>query len=135
MTESANAKHSNYIATSRTAVSQRVEGRHASAHQRCAINRREFIRHKCQRLSRSNHVFGIPAIERNSCGEQCLGAGKKFAAPTVIAITAVASVPAYPDALASFPRLHTLAHGIHDANNFMSRNTRILNTWPQSFFD
>jgi hypothetical protein len=86
-------------------------------------------------LSRSNHVFGIPAIERNSCGEQCLGAGKKFAAPAVIAITAVASVPAYPDALATLPWLHALADDVNDTNNFMSRNTGILNTWPKSFFD
>jgi hypothetical protein len=53
----------------------------------------------------------------------------------VIAITAVASVPANADALASFPRLDPLAHAINDTNDFMSRHTRILNTWPKSFFD
>ncbi len=68
-------------------------------------------------------------------GEQVHGAGKKLAAPAVIAITAVASVPANADALASFPRLHPLAHVINDTNDFMSRHTRILNTWPESFFD
>src|ERR1051325_11142477 len=112
MTESANAEHSNYIATSRTAVSQRVEGRHTSAHQRCAINCREFIRHTRQRLSRSNHVFGVTTIERNSGGEQCLGARKKLAAPAVVAIAAVTTVPANADALTGFPRLHAVAHGI-----------------------
>jgi hypothetical protein len=53
----------------------------------------------------------------------------------VITITAVATVPANADALASFPRLHPLAHRINDTNDFMSRNTRILNTGPMSFFD
>jgi hypothetical protein len=86
-------------------------------------------------LSRRNHVFGVAAIERNSCGEQALRAGEKLTAPAVIAITAVASVPADADALASFPRLHRLAHGIDDANDLVSWYTRILNTGPESFFD
>src|SRR5262249_40054283 len=112
-----------------------VEGGHASAHQRRTINGREFIGHTCQRLSRRNHVFGVTAIERNSRCEQCLSAGEKLAAPAVIAITAVTTVPADADALASFPCLHPLPHGINDANDFLSRHTRILDTWPKSFFD
>jgi hypothetical protein len=53
----------------------------------------------------------------------------------VIAITAVATVPANANALASFPRLHAFAYPINDTNYFMSRYTRILNTGPESFFD
>ena len=53
----------------------------------------------------------------------------------MIAITAVATVPADADALPSFPWLHPLAHAINDTNDFMSRHTRILDTWPKSFFD
>jgi hypothetical protein len=53
----------------------------------------------------------------------------------MIAITAISTVPANADALASFPRLHPLAHGINDAYYFMSRHARILNTWPETFFD
>ena len=135
MTESANPEHTDHIAASRAAVSQRVEGRYARAHQRRAVDGREFVRHKRQRFCRRNHVFGVAAIERNSRGEQGHSAGKKLAAPAVIAITAVATVPANADALASFPRLHPLAHAINDTNDFMSRHTRILNTWPKSFFD
>src|SRR5262249_47206527 len=99
------------------------------------VDRREFDRHERQRLSRRNHVFGIAAIERNSRGEQGHAAGKKLAAPAMIAITAVATVPTNADALASFPRLHSFTHGINNTNYFMSRHTRILNTGPKSFFD
>jgi len=91
--------------------------------------------YKRQRFCRRNHVFGVAAIERNSRGEQGLSAGKKLAVPAVIAITAVAAVPANADALASFPRLYPLAHAINHTNDFMSGNTRILNTWPKSFLD
>jgi hypothetical protein len=86
-------------------------------------------------LSWRNHVFAVPAIERNSRGEQSLSAGKKFAAPAMITITAISTVPANADALASFPRLHPLAHGINDTYYFVSRHARILNTWPETFFD
>src|SRR4030095_4280581 len=108
---------------------------HAGAHQRCAVDSREFGRHSRQSLSRRNQIFGVTAIERNSRGEQGHSAGKKLAAPAVIAITAVASVPANADALTSFPRLYPLAHVINDTQAFMPRHTRILNTWPESFLD
>jgi hypothetical protein len=135
MTKSANPEHSNHIAASRAAISQGIESCNARAHQRRTVDGREFLRHKRQRLSRRNHVFPVAAIERNSRGEQGHGAGKKLAAPAVIAITAVATVPANSDALASFPRLHPFADGINDTNYFMSRYTRILDTGPESFFD
>jgi hypothetical protein len=60
---------------------------------------------------------------------------KKLAAPAMVAITAVAAVPTDPDALATFPWLHSFAHGIHNSNHLMSRHARILNTGPESFFD
>src|SRR5204862_3427902 len=123
MTEPANSEDTDHIAASRAAVSQRVERRHARAHQRCAVNGREFVGHKGQRLSRRNHVFGIAAIERNSRGEQIHSACKELATPAVIAITAVAAVPANADALTGFPWLHPLTHGINNTNYFMSRHT------------
>jgi hypothetical protein len=135
MAESANPEDGNHIATSRTAVSQRVESRYARAHQRRAVNDRELLGHKRQRFSRRNHVFAVAAIERNPRDEQRHSAGKKLASPALITITAVATVPANADALASFPRLHAFADSVNDTNDFMSRNSRILNTWPMSFFD
>jgi hypothetical protein len=53
----------------------------------------------------------------------------------MIAITAISTVPANADALASFPRLHPLTHGINDTYYFMSWDARILDTGPESFFD
>jgi hypothetical protein len=135
MTQSPNPKHSDHIAASCAAVSERVEGRYASAHQWCAVDGRKFVRHKRQRFRRRNHVFGVAAIERNSGGEQGHSAGKKLAATAVIAITAIATVPANADALASFPRLHPLAHAINDTDDFMSWHARVLNTWPKPFLN
>src|SRR5262249_2859667 len=135
MTESANPKHSDNIASGCAAVSQRVESRYARTHQRCAVDRRELVRHNGQRLSWSNHVLSVAAIERNSRGEQVHSARKEFATPAVIAVTAVATVPANADALTRFPRLYPLAQGINGTNDFMARHTRILDTGPESFFD
>src|ERR1700746_3816300 len=135
MTESANPEHANPTAAARAAVSQRVKRRYARAHQRRAVNSREFIRHKRQRLSRRNHVFTVAAIERNSRGEQGTRPAKKPATPPMIAIAAIPAVPTNTDSLAVLPRLHPLAHAINDTNNFMSRHTRILDTGPESFLD
>src|ERR1700756_118319 len=135
MTESANPEHGNHIAAARAAVSQRVKRRYARAHQRRAVNGREFIRHKRQRLSRRNHVFSVAAIERNSRGEQGHRARKELATPAMIAIAAIPAVPTNTDSLAVLPRLHPLAHAINDTNDFMSRHTRILDTGPESFLD
>ena len=63
MTEAANPEHGNNIAARCAAVSQRVESGYTSAHQRRAINGREFIRHKRQRFSWRNHVFAVTAVE------------------------------------------------------------------------
>jgi hypothetical protein len=53
----------------------------------------------------------------------------------MVAIAAVAAVPANTHALASFPRFHSFAHGIDNSNDFVSRHTWIFNTRPVSFFD
>ena len=63
MTESADPEHCHDIAASRAAVSQRVESRHARAHQRRAVHCRELVRHKRQRFRRRNHVFGVATVE------------------------------------------------------------------------
>src|SRR5262249_51681352 len=125
MTKPTDPEHRNNIAPRCTTISKRVKRRHTRAHQRCAVDRRKSVRHKRQRLTRRNHVFGIAAIERNSRCEQSLCAGEKLAAPAMIAITAISAMPANADALASFPRLHPLADGINNTNDFMSRHTRI----------
>jgi hypothetical protein len=80
-------------------------------------------------------VFAVATIERNSRDKQGHSAGNKLAAPTVIAITAVATVPPNADSLASFPRLHAFADSIDNSDYFMSWHTRILDTGPESFFD
>jgi hypothetical protein len=53
----------------------------------------------------------------------------------MIAITAVAAVPTYANALTTSPRFHSFAHRIHNSDDFMPWHTRILNSWPKSFLD
>jgi hypothetical protein len=135
MTESANSENSNDIAATRATVAQRVESGYACTHQRRTLEGGEFLRDKGKRLSWRKHVLGVAAIERNSRGEQVHRAREKLAAPAMIAVTAVAGVPSHTHALAGSPRLDTFAHRVDDADHFVSGYTRILNTWPKSFFD
>src|SRR5947208_16584928 len=53
----------------------------------------------------------------------------------MVAITTVTAVPADPDALATFPWLHSLAHKVDSSDDFVSGHTRILNTGPLAFLD
>jgi hypothetical protein len=53
----------------------------------------------------------------------------------MVAITAVATVPANANALPIFPWLHPFAHAINDTNYLVSRHARILDTRRESFFD
>src|SRR5437762_1656758 len=46
----------------------------------------------------------------------------------------MSTVPTYADTLPTFPRLHAITHKIDDSNDFMSRHTRLLDPWEQSFF-
>src|SRR5438093_9323278 len=135
MTESADPQHCNDIAAFCAAVSERIESRHARAHQRRTIHSREFVRHTRQRFPGRDHVFGITAVERDAGRQQRDFACKELALPAVIAIAAVAAVPANPDALASLPWLHAFAHSVNNSNHLVSRHTWILNTRPESFFD
>src|SRR5713101_6662989 len=110
MTKAANPEHRDRIAPSGTTVSQRVESRYAGAHQRRAINRREFVRRKRQCLRGRNHILGVPAVERNTGGKQRHRAREEFATPAMVAIAAVPAMPTNPDALAILPWLHVPAH-------------------------
>ena len=53
----------------------------------------------------------------------------------MIAITAVATVPADTGSLTVLPWLHPFAYSIHNSDDFMSRHTRVLDSGPEAFFD
>jgi hypothetical protein len=53
----------------------------------------------------------------------------------MIAIPAIAAVPANTDALTPPPRLHSFPDKIDNSNDLVPRHTWILNTGPESFFD
>lgn len=48
-------------------------------------------------------------------------------------MAAMTAMPAHTHVLARFPLRHTGAHGIHDADDFMARHTRILQARPVAF--
>ena len=53
----------------------------------------------------------------------------------MIAIPAIAAVPANTDALTGFPWLHSFSYGIDNSDDLVPRHARILNTGPEPFFD
>jgi hypothetical protein len=130
MTEPANPEDRDDVATSRAAVSKRVEGRYARAHQRRSVNGGEFIRHKRQRFRWRDHIFSVAAVERNARRQQFDFARKKLAAPAMIAIPTVPAMPTNADALAFLPRLNSFTDSVDDANHFVSRHARILKAGP-----
>ena len=53
----------------------------------------------------------------------------------MVAITAVAAVPADADTLTILPWLHAFPYTIDNSNYLVSRHARILDTRPESLFD
>ena len=80
-------------------------------------------------------MFGVTAIERNSGREQRYISRKEIAAPAMVAVSAVSTMPANPNPLTILPWLHSFTDKIDNSDDFMSRHTRILNTWPRSILD
>ena len=75
-------------------------------------------------LARCALIFALLKTGSNSAARMAM-----------VAIATVPAVPADPDALATFPWLHSFAQKIDNSNDLMSRHTRILNTGPEPFFD
>src|SRR5262249_29660136 len=68
-------------------------------------------------------------------GDFAIQAHAEVTATTFIANEVVSAMPADTDAIAFFPIRDALAHCVDASGNFMTRNTRILKTRPQTFFD
>src|SRR5215470_15398486 len=99
MAEAADALHRDDVTGARAAVAQRIEDRHARAHEWSGFLRRNLAGNHCQRFRRCDHVFGIATIEVDT-GHLAIDAHGKIAAATFIAGEIVATVPADPDAIA-----------------------------------
>src|SRR5262249_21598449 len=83
---------------------------------------------------RRNTVSRTPA-SKIAAGPFAMSAHGEIAAPAFVADEIVAAVPADANAVTFFPTRDALAHCIDASGKFMTRNTRILKTRPQTFFD
>jgi len=135
MAKPAESENSHQVTATPSAISQRVEGRDARAHQRRGIGGGQTLRHGCDRDCWRDHVFCVTAIERNACDLQRHLATEEVTIAASIAEAAMTAMPADADALACFPLAETRPDGIHDANDFVAGNPRVLQTWPKAVFD
>jgi hypothetical protein len=85
-----------------------------------------------QRSGRSDHVFGVTAVVRDTGDLEGDLTGNKVTAATRIAVTTVTAVPADSDSLAFCPSNNAWANSVNDSGDFMSRDPRVLNARPQS---
>ena len=132
MAQAAEAKYGDQIARSRAAVAKAVERRHAGAHERRRLHRRQLARHHGHSFGARDHVFGIAAV-RGDAGDRGEGlAGEEIAAAAGIAVAAVSAVPADPDALPGLPPGDAGTDRVHYADYLVAGHTRVLNSGKPS---
>src|SRR6266705_932947 len=134
MSQSTDAVHCDHLSSARTGVAQRVEYRNARTHEGSGLLRREFIRNRGQSRHRRDHVFGIPTIEVET-RDLSIDAHGKVTTPALFAHKTMATMPADADTLTFLPASNIVTERIDAPRDFMTRHTRILKPWPQTFFD
>src|SRR5690606_28546611 len=82
-------------------------------------------------LVRCHHVLGVAAVIGNP-RYLSANARDEVAATARAAVPAMAAMPAHTHAHAFLPIGHILTHCIDDADDFVSRDTRILNAGKQA---
>src|SRR5262245_35689319 len=133
MSEPADAVDGNHIAGARAGISQSVEDSDARAHERPCLLGRQFFRNRSERLLRGNHVLGVPAIEIYA-GDFPVDAHREIASPAVVTSETVSTVPTDANALTRFPGGDTAADCIETSRDLMTWHTRVLESWPPTFF-
>jgi hypothetical protein len=131
MSKTADAEDGDHIAGSRPAVTKRIEGGDAGAHQGGRLKIREVVRKPRQGFYGRDHVLGIAPVIANARHKRAL-AEDKIASAAWFATAAMSSVPPHADPLARFPVVHARTDRIDDPGNFMSRNTGKPEAGPQS---
>src|SRR5262249_39036866 len=131
--ESPDAKDGDGFSRPRAAVTQRVEGGDARAHQRARVDRAELVWNESEAFVGDHKVVLIAAIHRDA-GDQLVGTGHKAATPAPLAVTAIAAEPADADALPGFPFRNLGSNSVDHSGDLMSGNPRIGNSRPVAFF-
>jgi hypothetical protein len=133
MPESTQTHYRDYLARTRSAISQTVERRDTGAHQRRGLFGGQLVGHPGDRFGAREHVVGIASIGRDA-GYQREGlASEKVPVAAIIAVTAIAAVPSHPDTLSRLPVRHARANRIDVPHHFVSRNSRELDTGKFTF--
>src|SRR5438067_2066950 len=105
-------------------MAQGVERGEPGAHERSRLCHRQFGRHKGNRARWGDHVFPVAAIEANA-GDLTAHAGEEIPAAAVLAVPAVATVPADTNLLACLPLWHARSDRVDHARHFVTGNPRI----------
>src|SRR5262245_38807237 len=123
--EPAEAEDRDEVARPGAAVAQRVEGRHAGAHQRRGVRRGQLRGHPCEGRRGGDQEVGVAAVERDAGQLRAGLAGEEVAATAVVAGEAVPGVPTDADALAGLPPPRdVLTHGVYHADHLVPRDAR-----------
>src|SRR5262245_5190566 len=134
MTESSHTQYGDNLSGPRAAVAKRVEGGDTRAHQRSRVHGRKPLRDQRQRSGGSDHVFGVAAVVHDARNLKGDLAGDEVSATARIAAPAVSAVPANSDPLARRPPGDVHADRVDYSGDLMSRNPRVLDARPGSFF-
>src|ERR1700730_6730295 len=109
MAKPADSKHRDDVAAARSTVTERIESCHSSAHQRRAVNRGQFVRHRRQRFRWCNHVLSVASVKIDSRRQESHVAGKEITASAIIAVPTISAMPANAYALTVLPSLYVFA--------------------------
>lgn len=133
MAETAQSEYGDDVARHRAAVPQRVECREACAHQRGRLNGRQVLWHERNCTGGGDQELPIAAVIRDA-GDLTAHAGEELSTATVIAIPAIAAIPADSHLLARLPSCDTGAERIDHPGHFMAGNPGVLKSWENPLF-
>src|SRR5262249_3394062 len=132
MPQPAHAQNRHRIRRTCPAVADGIEGRDPGAEQRAHLGAPQRFRHRRQRNLWSDQVVSVAAVISDTRGPQVL-ASHVIAPAARLALTAVATIPAQPDALPNCPLGHALANRIYQTNHLMPWHPGIRDR-DQTFF-
>jgi hypothetical protein len=133
MTQSPQPEHGHDIARPGAAVAQGIECGDARTQKGGGLDKRQVGRHERNPAGGRNQILGVAAVEGHT-SDLSADARKKVAPAAVVAVAAMAGVPADSDLLARLPSQDISTNRIDHARDFMAWNTGILNTRKMSLF-
>jgi hypothetical protein len=134
VTQTADSLNGDNVTGARAGIAQRVEHGYTRAHERSGFFSGHIVGNCRQRFCPCDYVFGVAAIEIDSC-HFAIHAHSEVAAATLIADKVVTTMPPDTDAIALFPANHIAAKCIDSPRDLVAWNTRVFDARPKPFFD